>query len=105
VVLLVFFKLVLWFCCLQGQCFHTNNPYKDYTNAFEQGLQKCKDGDLNSSVLLLEAAILQDPLDSEVKNPKLGNPFIEHLCVCGFLAVLHIICFPKPSKRPTETIF
>ncbi|XP_056120727.1 PEX5-related protein isoform X1 [Rhinichthys klamathensis goyatoka] len=49
----------------KGQCFHTNNPYKDYTNAFEQGLQKCKDGDLNSSVLLLEAAILQDPLDSE----------------------------------------
>ncbi|XP_073704563.1 PEX5-related protein isoform X1 [Garra rufa] len=49
----------------KGYYFHTNNPYKDYTNAFEQGLQKCRDGDLNSSVLLLEAAILQDPQDSE----------------------------------------
>ncbi|XP_043079216.1 PEX5-related protein isoform X3 [Puntigrus tetrazona] len=31
----------------------------------EKGLQKCRDGDLNSAVLLLEAAILQDPQDSE----------------------------------------
>ncbi|XP_043079207.1 PEX5-related protein isoform X2 [Puntigrus tetrazona] len=49
----------------KGYYFHTSNPYKDYTNAFEQGLQKCRDGDLNSAVLLLEAAILQDPQDSE----------------------------------------
>lgn len=83
VVLIVFFKIVLWFCCLQGYYFHANNPYKDCTNAFEQGLQKCKDGDLNSAVLLLEAAILQDPQDSEVMNPicNLTSPFIEHLCV------------------------
>uniref|UniRef100_A0A8C2H2C4 PEX5-related protein n=1 Tax=Cyprinus carpio TaxID=7962 RepID=A0A8C2H2C4_CYPCA len=49
----------------KGYYFHTSNPYKDYTNAFEQGLQKCREGDLNSAVLLLEAAILQDPQDSE----------------------------------------
>ncbi|XP_026138045.1 PEX5-related protein-like [Carassius auratus] len=49
----------------KGYCFHSNNPYKDYTDAFEQGLQKCRDGDLNSAVLLLEASILQDPQDSE----------------------------------------
>ncbi|XP_058610315.1 PEX5-related protein isoform X8 [Onychostoma macrolepis] len=49
----------------KGYYFHTSNPYKDYTNASEQGLQKCRDGDLNSAVLLLEAAILQDPQDSE----------------------------------------
>uniref|UniRef100_A0A671QM03 PEX5-related protein n=1 Tax=Sinocyclocheilus anshuiensis TaxID=1608454 RepID=A0A671QM03_9TELE len=57
--------LVFWSFCLQGYYFHSNNPYKDYTNAFEQGLQKCRDGDLNSAVLLLEVSIVQDPQDSE----------------------------------------
>ncbi|XP_056327448.1 PEX5-related protein isoform X2 [Danio aesculapii] len=50
---------------VEGYFFHANNPYKDFSNAFEQGQQKCRDGDLNSAVLLLEAAILQDPQDSE----------------------------------------
>ncbi|KTF92819.1 hypothetical protein cypCar_00018667 [Cyprinus carpio] len=36
----------------------------------EKGLQKCRDGDLNSAVQLLEASIIQDPQDSEVKNSK-----------------------------------
>ncbi|XP_051989220.1 PEX5-related protein isoform X2 [Xyrauchen texanus] len=49
----------------KGYYFHTNNPYKESVNAFEEGLQRCRDGDLNSAVLLLEAAILQDPQDSE----------------------------------------
>uniref|UniRef100_A0A9J8BWP0 PEX5-related protein n=1 Tax=Cyprinus carpio carpio TaxID=630221 RepID=A0A9J8BWP0_CYPCA len=49
----------------KGYYFHSSNPYKDYTNAFEQGLQKCRDGDLNSAVQLLEASIIQDPQDSE----------------------------------------
>ncbi|XP_051555632.1 PEX5-related protein-like isoform X3 [Myxocyprinus asiaticus] len=49
----------------KGYYFHTNNPYKESVNAFEEGLQRCGDGDLNSAVLLLEAAILQDPQDSE----------------------------------------
>ncbi|XP_016087213.1 PEX5-related protein-like isoform X2 [Sinocyclocheilus grahami] len=53
----------------KGYYFHSNNPYKDYTNAFEQGLQKCRDGELNSAVLLLEASILQDPQDSECFFP------------------------------------
>lgn len=46
-----------------------NNPYKDWPNAFEEGLQKSREGDLNSAVQLLEAAILQDPQDSEVRSP------------------------------------
>lgn len=45
-----------------------NNPYKDWPNAFEEGLQKSREGDLNSAVQLLEAAILQDPQDSEVRS-------------------------------------
>ncbi|TRY79001.1 hypothetical protein DNTS_022207, partial [Danionella cerebrum] len=49
----------------KGYLFHSNNPYKDYSDAFEQGLQRWREGDLNSAVLLLEAAILQDPQDSE----------------------------------------
>ncbi|XP_051984788.1 PEX5-related protein-like [Xyrauchen texanus] len=49
----------------KGYCFHSNNPFKDSINAFEGGLHRCTDGDLNSAVLLLEAAILQDPQDSE----------------------------------------
>ncbi|KAJ8011453.1 hypothetical protein DPEC_G00058370 [Dallia pectoralis] len=49
----------------KGYFFHTNNPYKDWSNAFEEGQQKAKGGDLNNAVLLLEAAILQDPSDSE----------------------------------------
>uniref|UniRef100_A0A8B9LWD2 Peroxisomal biogenesis factor 5-like b n=1 Tax=Astyanax mexicanus TaxID=7994 RepID=A0A8B9LWD2_ASTMX len=48
-----------------GYFFHTDNPYKEWPNAFEEGVQKCREGDLNSAVLLLEAAILQDPQDSE----------------------------------------
>ncbi|XP_034147394.1 PEX5-related protein isoform X2 [Esox lucius] len=49
----------------KGYFFHTNNPYKDCPNAFEEGQQKAREGDLNNAVLLLEAAILQDPSDSE----------------------------------------
>ncbi|XP_031415394.1 PEX5-related protein isoform X2 [Clupea harengus] len=48
-----------------GYFFHTNNPYKEGPSAFEEALQKCREGDLNTAVLLLEAAILQDPQDSE----------------------------------------
>lgn len=51
---------------LQGYYFHTDNPYKDRANAFEDGLRKAREGDLPNAVLLLEAAILQDPQDSEV---------------------------------------
>lgn len=53
-------------CWFQGYFFHMSNPYKDCPNAFEEGLQKSREGDLTSAVQLLEAAILQDPQDSEV---------------------------------------
>lgn len=55
--------------CWQGYYFHTDNPCKDLPNAFEEGLKKSREGDLQNAVLLLEAAVLQDPHDSEV------NPF------------------------------
>ncbi|XP_076838088.1 PEX5-related protein isoform X2 [Brachyhypopomus gauderio] len=48
-----------------GYYFHADNPYKDCPNAFKEAVQKSREGDLNTAVLLLEAAILQDPQDSE----------------------------------------
>lgn len=52
---------------MQGYFFHTNNPYRDWPSAFAEGQERAREGDLNTAVLLLEAAILQDPQDSEVK--------------------------------------
>lgn len=49
----------------KGYYFHTDNPYKDTPNAFEEGQKKSREGDLQNAVLLLEAAVLQDPHDSE----------------------------------------
>ncbi|XP_047446701.1 PEX5-related protein [Mugil cephalus] len=45
--------------------FNPTNPYRDWPNAFSEGQDKAREGDLNTAVLLLEAAILQDPQDSE----------------------------------------
>lgn len=51
---------------LQGYYFHTDNPFKDWPGAFEEGLKKMKEGDLPVTILYLEAAILQEPNDAEV---------------------------------------
>ena len=51
----------------QGYYFHTDNPYRDWPNAFTEGQERAREGDLNTAVLLLEAAILQDPQDAEVR--------------------------------------
>lgn len=50
----------------QGYYFHTENPFKDWPGAFEEGLKKLREGDLPLTILYLEAAILQDPHDAEV---------------------------------------
>ncbi|XP_044290587.1 PEX5-related protein isoform X2 [Varanus komodoensis] len=49
----------------KGYYFHTENPFKDWPGAFEEGLKKLKEGNLPLTILYLEAAILQDPHDAE----------------------------------------
>ncbi|XP_034003846.1 PEX5-related protein isoform X1 [Trematomus bernacchii] len=49
----------------KGYYFHTDNPYKDLPNAFDEGQKKSREGDLQNAVLMLEGAVLQDPQDSE----------------------------------------
>ncbi|KAG7265904.1 hypothetical protein CRUP_014046 [Coryphaenoides rupestris] len=49
----------------KGYYFHTDNPYREVPNAFSEGQERAREGDLNTAVLLLEAAILQDPQDAE----------------------------------------
>ncbi|KAG7265905.1 hypothetical protein CRUP_014047 [Coryphaenoides rupestris] len=49
----------------EGYYFHTDNPYREVPNAFSEGQERAREGDLNTAVLLLEAAILQDPQDAE----------------------------------------
>ncbi|KAJ7324742.1 hypothetical protein JRQ81_017762 [Phrynocephalus forsythii] len=49
----------------KGYYFHTENHFKEWPGAFEEGLKKLKEGDLPLSILYLEAAVLQDPHDAE----------------------------------------
>ncbi|XP_051482620.1 PEX5-related protein isoform X4 [Apus apus] len=50
---------------VEGYYFHTENPFKDWPGAFEEGVKKMKEGDLPVTILYLEAAILQEPNDAE----------------------------------------
>ncbi|XP_032196031.1 PEX5-related protein isoform X2 [Mustela erminea] len=50
---------------VEGYYFHTENPFKDWPGAFEEGLKRLKEGDLPVTILFMEAAILQDPGDAE----------------------------------------
>lgn len=61
-------KYVLVIFLIQGYYFHTENPFKECSSAFEEGMKKLKEGDLPVTILYLESAILQDPNDAEVAN-------------------------------------
>ncbi|XP_075058278.1 PEX5-related protein isoform X2 [Mixophyes fleayi] len=48
-----------------GYYFHMDNPFRECSAAFDEGMKKLKEGDLPMTILYLEAAILQDPNDAE----------------------------------------
>uniref|UniRef100_A0A8C5R014 Peroxisomal biosis factor 5 like n=1 Tax=Leptobrachium leishanense TaxID=445787 RepID=A0A8C5R014_9ANUR len=48
-----------------GYYFNMENPFRECSGAFEEGMRKLKDGDLPLTILYLEAAILQDSNDAE----------------------------------------
>ncbi|XP_041419254.1 PEX5-related protein isoform X2 [Xenopus laevis] len=48
-----------------GYYFQTDNPFRECSGAFEEGIRKLKEGDLPLTILYLEAAILQDSIDAE----------------------------------------
>ncbi|XP_063298771.1 PEX5-related protein [Pelobates fuscus] len=48
-----------------GYYFNMENPFRECSGAFEEGMRKLKEGDLPLTILYLEAAILQDPNDAE----------------------------------------
>ncbi|NWI61651.1 PEX5R protein, partial [Calyptomena viridis] len=39
----------------KGYYFHTENPFKDWPGAFEEGLKKMKEGDLPKIMFILQA--------------------------------------------------
>lgn len=71
---------------LQSYYFSPTNPYRDWPNAFAEGQEKAREGDLNAAVLLLEAAILQDPQDSEV------TPWSDTGLVNHHVTLSHVTC-------------
>lgn len=55
-----------------------DNPFRECSAAFEEGMKKLKEGDLPLTILYLEAAILADPNDAEVE-------------FCGFMFIFNIL--------------
>lgn len=79
---------ISWTLLLQGYHFSGDNPYRDWPNALAMAQGKAREGDLNATVLLLEAAVLQDSQNSEVsrlehmrETPGPSQPRLFHLNV------------------------
>ncbi|XP_029971245.1 PEX5-related protein isoform X2 [Salarias fasciatus] len=79
--------------------FSANNPYREWPNAFAEGQEKAREGDLNAAVLLLEAAILQDPQDSEAWQI-LGTTQAENENEQAAIASLQRCLELRPSNLP-----
>ncbi|KAM6919874.1 PEX5-related protein [Lycodopsis pacificus] len=79
--------------------FSTNNPYRDWPSAFAEGQEKAREGNLNAAVLLLEAAILQDPQDSEAWQV-LGTTQAENENEQAAIAALQRCLELRPNNLP-----
>ncbi|KAL6103688.1 uncharacterized protein ACO6RY_13583 [Pungitius sinensis] len=83
----------------KSYCFSTNNPYRDAPSAFSEAQDRARGGDLNAAVLLLEAAILQDPQDSEAWQV-LGTTQAENENEQGAIAALQRCLELRPNNLP-----
>ncbi|XP_043990959.1 PEX5-related protein [Gambusia affinis] len=83
----------------KGYYFSGTNPYLDWPNAFAEGQDKAREGDLNAAVLLLEAAILQDPSDAEAWQT-LGTTQAENENEQAAIASLQRCLELRPNNLP-----
>uniref|UniRef100_A0A3P9MVS6 PEX5-related protein-like n=1 Tax=Poecilia reticulata TaxID=8081 RepID=A0A3P9MVS6_POERE len=83
----------------KGYLFSATNPYLDWPNAFAEGQEKAGEGDLNAAVLLLEAAILQDPGDAEAWQ-MLGTTQAENENEQAAIASLQRCLELRPNNLP-----